>query len=82
MKITKTINTIIVSAVVLEVEDGHPKTKAKDITLYSCIPLSDVKIAKAVRRIDPEAVILDAEQHSDKYAIDIEEFVKIAHVEQ
>lgn len=77
MKITKTINT----ATVL-VKDGNAETKTSDIKLYSCKPLSDAKIAKEVRRIDPKAVILDAEQHSDKYAIDIEEFVKIAHVEQ
>lgn len=82
MKITKTINTTIVSTVVLEVEDGHPETKGKDILLYSCVPLSNEKIAKEVRKIDPKAVILSIEQHSNKYAVDIEEFVQIAHVEQ
>lgn len=82
MKITKTINTTIVSTVVLEVEDGHPEMRAKDILLYSCDPLSNDKIAKEVRKIDPKAVILSVEQHANKYAVDIEEFVQIAHVEQ
>ena len=82
MKIAKTINTTIVSTVVLEVEDGHPEMRAKDILLYSCDPLSNDKIAKEVRKIDPKAVILSVEQHANKYAVDIEEFVQIAHVEQ
>lgn len=82
MKITKTINTTIVSVVVLEVKDGNAETKAKDIKLYSCDPLSDAKIEKAVRKIDPKAVILDVNQHSNKYAIEIEDFVKLAHLEQ
>lgn len=83
MKITKTINTTIVSTIVLEVEDGHPPEMiAKDILLYSCDPLSNDKIAKEVRKIDPKAVILSVEQHANKYAVDIEEFVQIAHVEQ
>lgn len=30
MKITRNINTTIVSTVVLEVEDGHPEMRAKD----------------------------------------------------
>lgn len=82
MKITKTINTTIVSTAVLEVEDGNPEMIAKDILLYSCGPLSADKIAKEVRNIDPKAVILSVEQHANKYAVDIEEFVQIAHVEQ
>lgn len=82
MKITKTINTTIVSTAVLEVEDGKPEMIAKDILLYSCVPLSADKIAKEVRNIDPNAVILSVEQHANKYAVDIEEFVQIAHVEQ
>lgn len=82
MKITKTINTTIVSTVVLEVEDGHPEMRAKDILLYSCDPLSNDKIANEVCKIDPKAVILSVEQHANKYAVDIEEFVQIAHVEQ
>lgn len=82
MKITKTINTTIVTVVTLVIKDGEAETKTSDIKLYSCDPLSEDKIAKAVHKIDPKAVILDTEQHSDKYAVDIEEFVKIAHVEQ
>lgn len=82
MKITKTINTTIVSTAVLEVEDGHPEMIAKDILLYSCDPLSADKIAKEVRKIDPKAVILSVEQQANKYAVDIEEFVQVAHVEQ
>lgn len=82
MKITRTINTTIVSVAVIEVEDGHPEARGKDIVLHSFDPLSDAKIATAVRKIDPYAVILSVEQHSDKYAVDIEEFVQIAHVEQ
>lgn len=82
MKITKTINTTVVTLITLGIKDGKPETKTSDIKLYSCDPLSEDKIAKAVRKIDPKAVILDTEQYSDKYAVDIEEFVKIAHVEQ
>lgn len=82
MKITKTINTTVVTLITLVIKDGKPETKTSDIKLYSCDPLSEDKIAKAVRKIDPKAVILDTEQYSDKYAVDIEEFVKIAHVEQ
>lgn len=82
MKITKTINTAIVSAASLEVKDGKVVTRAGDIVIHSCNPLSDANIKKAVCRVDPKAVILSVEQHSDKYAVDIEEFVKVAHVEQ
>lgn len=82
MKITKTINTTIVSVAILDVKDGKAETRETDIALYSCDPLSDTKIAKAVRKINPKAVILSAEQHADKYAVDIEDFVKLAHVEQ
>ena len=83
MKITKTINTTIVSTAVIEVKkDGHAEMRAEDILLYSCDPLSADKIAKEVRKIDPKAVILSVEQHANKYAVDIEEFVQIAHVEQ
>lgn len=82
MKITKTINTTIVTVVTLVIKDDEAETKTSDIKLYSCDPLSEDKIAKAVRKIDPKAVILDTEQYSDKYVVDIEEFVKIAHVEQ
>lgn len=40
-----------------------------------------MKITKAVHKIEPKATIVAVKQVSDKYAVDIEEFVKIAHVE-
>lgn len=82
MKITKTINTATVVLATVEVKDGKAETKNITAAILSCEPLSDAKIAKAVRRIDPKAVIVSVDQHSDKYAIDINDFVKFAHVEQ
>lgn len=82
MKITKTINTAIVTTATVAVKDGKPETRTSDITLYSCDPLSDAKIAKAVRKIDPKATIVAVNQSMCKYAVEIEEFVKLAHVEQ
>ena len=82
MKITKTINTATVTAATITVKDGKAETRTSDITLYSCDPLSDERIAKEVRRIDQKAVVVSVDRRTDKYAIDIEEFVKIAHVEQ
>lgn len=82
MKITKTINTTIVTLVTLVIKDGKAETKTSDIKLYSCDPLSEDKIAKAVRKIDPKATIVAVEQVSNKYVADIEKFVNIAHVEQ
>lgn len=82
MKITKTINTTIVTVATVVIKDGKAETKTSDIKLYSCDPLSEDKIAKAVRKIDPKATIVSVEQHTDKYAVDIEKFVNIAHVEQ
>lgn len=82
MKITKTINTATVVLATVAVKDG--KAEAMNITaaIRSCEPLSDAKIAKAVRRIDPKATIVSVNQRSDKYSIDINDFVKVAHVEQ
>ena len=82
MNITKTINTATVTLATVEVKDGKPETKTTTTTIYSCDPLSDSKIAKAVRKINAKAAIVYVEQHSDKYAIDIEDFVKLAHLEQ
>ena len=82
MKITKTINTATVAMATVEVKDGKAEAKNITATILSCDPLSDVKIAKEVRRIDPKAVVVSVEQHANKYAVDIEEFVQIAHVEQ
>lgn len=82
MKITKTINTATVTTAIVEAENGCPKIRQVEILLRSCDPLSDAKIRKAVRRIEPKATILSVDQHSDKYAIDIDDFVKVAHVEQ
>lgn len=77
MKITATV----VMATV-EVKDGKAEAKNITTTILSCDPLSDAKIAKEVRRIDPKAVVVSVKQHSDKYAIDINDFVKLAHVER
>lgn len=82
MKITKTINTATVTAATITVKDGKAETRTSDITLYSCDPLSDERIAKEVRRIDQKAVVVSVDRRADKYAIDIEEFVKVAHVEK
>lgn len=82
MKITKTINTATVTAATITVKDGKTETRTSDITLYSCDPLSDERIAKEVRRINPKAVVISVDQHSNKYSIDINDFVKLAHVEQ
>lgn len=82
MKITKTINTATVTMATVEVKDGKAETKTTTTTVYSCDPLSDAKITKAVRKINPKAAIVSVEQHADKYAIEIEDFVKLAHVEQ
>lgn len=82
MKITKTINTATVTAATITVKDGKAETRTSDITLYSCDPLSDEGIAKEVRRINPKAVVISVDQHSNKYSIDINDFVKLAHVEQ
>ena len=82
MNITKTINTATVTLATVEVKDGKPETRTSDIKLYSCDPLSDAKIEKAVRKIDPKATIVAVNQSMCKYALEIEEFVKNAHVEQ
>ena len=83
MKITKTINTATVVLATVEAKDGKAEVKnTTTTTILSCDPLSDAKIAKAVRKIDPKAAIVSVDQRTDRYAIDIEEFVKIAHVEQ
>ena len=82
MKITKTINTATVVLATVETKDGKAEVKNTTTTILSCDPLSDAKIAKAVRKIDPKAAIVSVDQRTDRYAIDIEEFVKIAHVEQ
>lgn len=82
MKITKTINTATVTAATITVKDGKAETRTSDITLYSCDPLSDERIAKEVHRINPKAVVISVDQHSNKYSIDINDFVKLAHVEQ
>lgn len=81
-EITKTINKATVTIATVLVKDGNAETKTSDIKLYSCEPLSDTKIAKEVRRIDPKATIVSVNQSMAKYAVRIEEFVKIAHVEQ
>lgn len=82
MKITKTINTATVVMATVEVKDGKAEAKNITATILSCDPLSDAKIAKEVRRIDPKAVVVSVDQHSNKYSIDINDFVKLAHVEQ
>lgn len=82
MKITKNINTATVVMATVEVKDGKAEAKNITATILSCDPLSDAEIAKEVRRIDPKAVVVSVDQHSDKYAIDINDFVKLAHVEQ
>lgn len=82
MKITKTINTTIVTVATVVIKEGKAETKTSDIKLYSCDPLSEDKIAKAVRKIDPKATIVQTEKSTAKYAVNIEEFVKLAHVEQ
>lgn len=82
MKITKTINTVTVTTATVAVNEGKAETKISDITLYSRDPLSDAKIAKAVRKIDPKATIVEVYQFNCKYSIEIEDFVKHARVEQ
>ena len=82
MNITKTINTATVTLATVEVKDGKTEIRTSDIKLYSCDPLSDEQITKAVGEIDPKAVIVSVDQRTDKYAIDFNEFVKLAHVEQ
>lgn len=82
MKITKTINTATVVMATVEVKDGKAEAKNITATILSCDPLSDAKIAEEVRRIDPKAVVVSVHQQSNKYSIDISDFVKLAHVEQ
>lgn len=79
-KITKTINTATVVLATVEVKDGKAEAKNITATILSCDTLSDAKIAKEVRRIDPKAVIVSVEQHSNKYAMNINDFVKNACV--
>ena len=82
MNITKTINTATVTLATVEVKDGKAETRTRDIKLYSCDTLPDAKIEKAVRKIYPKATIVAVNQSMTKYAVKIEEFVKLAHVEQ
>lgn len=82
MKITKTIITTNVTMATVEVRDGKAETKTSTVELYSCEPLSSVKFNKAVRKIDPKAVVVATEQSSSKYSMDIEDFVKYADIEQ
>ena len=82
MKITKTINTTIVTVATVDIKDGKAEIKTSDIKLYSCNPLSEDEIAKAVRKIDPKANIVQTEKNTAKYAVNIEKFVELAHVEQ
>lgn len=82
MKITKTINTATVNMATVVVKEGKAETKLSTTVIRSCDPLSDEKIAKAVRKIDPKATVVSVTQRTDKYSIDIDEFVKMAHVEQ
>ena len=82
MNITKTINTATVTLETVEAKDGKGNTITSDIKLYSSAPLPVAKIVKAVRKIYPKATIVAINQSMHKYAAKIEEFVKIAHVEQ
>ena len=82
MKITKTLNTATVNMATVAVKDGKAETAMTVTVLHSCDPLSDEKITKAVRKIDPKATVVSVTQRTDKYSIDIDEFVKVAHVEQ
>ena len=82
MKITKTINTATVNMATVVVKEGKAETKLSTTVIRSCDPLSDEKIAKAVRKIEPKATVVSVTQRTDKYSIDIDEFVKMAHVEQ
>ena len=82
MKITRTINTATVELASVEVKDGKVVPKIGSIELYSFAPLSDANIAKAVARLDPKATIVSVNQSMNKYAVKIEEFVKLAHVEK
>ena len=81
-KITRTINTATVELASAEVKDGKVVPKIGSIELYSFAPLSDANIAKAVARLDPKATIVSVNQSMNKYAVNIEEFVKLAHVEK
>lgn len=82
MKITKTINTATVVMATVEVKDGKAEAKNITATILSCNPLSDAKIAEEAHRIDPKAVVVSVHHQSNKYSIDINDFVKLAHVEQ
>lgn len=82
MKITKTINKATVELASVEVKDGTVVAKTGSIELYSCEPLSDANIAKAVAKVDPKATIVSVNQSMSKYAVNIEEFVKLAHIEK
>lgn len=75
MKITKTINTVTVNMATVIVKDGKAETKTTTAVIRSCDTLSDDKIAKAVRRIDPKATVVSVVQTSEKYAMDIDKFV-------
>lgn len=75
MKITKTINTATVNMATVIVKEGKAETKLSTTVIRSCDPLSDEKIAKAVRKIDPKASVVSVVQTSDKYAMDIDKFV-------
>lgn len=82
MKITKTIYTATVNMSTVAVKDGKAETAMTVTVIHSHVPLSDEKIAKAVCKIDPKATIVSVTKRTDKYSIDIDEFVKVAHVEQ
>jgi hypothetical protein len=75
MKITKTINTATVNMATVAVKDGKAESKTTTVVIRSCDTLSDDKIAKAVKRIDPKATVVSVVQTSEKYAMDIDKFV-------
>ena len=78
MSTTKTINTATVTLTTVEVKDGKSEENTIITTILSCDPLSNAKIFNEVHRIYPTAVIISV----DQYAIDINDFVMIARVEQ
>ena len=86
MKITATVTTGTITikdgkaeaatSVTITIKDGKAEAATSVTMLHSCDPLSDEKIAKAVRKIDPKTTVVSVTQRKDKYSIDIDEFVK------
>lgn len=82
MKITKTINKATVKCAKLVVTAQGAQAEEQNVVLLSCDELTEAKAKKLLQQKVAGAQFISMTQKQEKYSIEIEEFVKVAHVEQ